>query len=700
MKKILLYILIFTTITGGLFGIFGGVNNEENKSSILGVDEVYALTCYDDDTGDIAPLDAFGECPDDSTSSKELLDAEEERRVEREEGAAAEGSTLDQYGITCSLWKGFDMGSCITTYAFVFQNISTIVFHGSALLFNKTLAFSMDSSIIDQQFVKTTWGATRGFANMLFILVLVVISISIILNVGQFANRQLIVRVVIIALAVNFSLFASRIIIDAGNIIALGFYDAIQADYEGKDKPSDVDKTIKEKDISGAIVQGFNPTVMFGPDSFIKWRDTNQLSRTSSNAMLSVVFFMSAGILLYTAYIFFMASFVFVVRIAWLWILMALAPLAFISYTIPQLESYWKDWWKQLVNRSFAIVVFMFLMWLTLTIVSSDFLDSAFGVVSGEGGAIKTGGSIVDFMVIIFMQFAVVIALLRLTLSATKKMSDDGGAGKILAGFGKMATAAGIGLATGGASLVAGAATRQVVGGVGSYAAGKIKSSQEKGGVMSGTLGRMALRGAKGVGDYKFGTKEGYIKQKERVVGEEKTMVKQMKSIKLPDGTVTTDKAKIEEEYYKRQQSRPMTYARRAAGVAAIAVTGGLATPLAVAMGNRTAGENKAFMDYKEKRGFKKELYREEDGKKVGLKEDLKKLDTELSSLQNEERNQQNKKMASDSPVVKNTKKRIEAKRDEVEAMKGKIEEKEEKIKELEKIPKPEGEKKKDKKKK
>ena len=618
MKKILFYILIFTTITGGLFGFFGDSNDKEIKNSILGVEKVYAYDCPNGGPQGVLGPD---NCPsggggDGSFSSVHSGDTGVSRR-----GVVSKKSDLGGYNVpACFSLIDFSIAGCFTSFSYYIAYIpSSFVLEGSAKIMNKMLSFSMSKEIIDQPFVKTTWSATRNFANMLFILVLVIISISIILDIGKFSSKTLIVNVVIIALLINFSLFVSRVVIDTGNIVALGFYDSIQTPLSQGDIDQEIND-VQEKDIAGAIVQSFNPTNIFSPTSFELWRKTRGENNTdSSYLMLAIIFLVAAGINYYTAYLFFMAGFIFVVRIAWLWILMATAPLAFISFAIPTFKEYWGKWWNELFRKSFCIVVFMFLIWLTLMIIGGDFLKGAFGVVAGDGSSAK---SIIDFLVIVFLQYMVVITLLRMSLSKTKTMCDDENIGNKIFGAGKAMLGL-AGFATGGALVgAAGITARKTIGGMVGSRVSNIIEERQKQGKSTGGFSRLILRGAKGFENSKFGMKESYKQQTERVVKEEKDLVKKFKDITLKDGTVKK-KEDLEKEYYEKQQKVGKTIRRTAKLASLIPPLTPLAAPLAVVMEMRKGGENKAFLDYKEKRSISKEVGR--------LKEELNNTKQELT---------------------------------------------------------------------
>jgi len=131
-------------------------------------------------------------------------------------------------GLDC--FDGFDIqiDHCAALVGFyVFFVPSTWLLYTAGTIFDTMLIFSLSNKMINQPFVTEAWEAVRDVANMAFIFVLLYIAIATILNLGDY--KKLLVNLVIVALVINFSAFFTKIIIDASNIVALGFYNAISA---------------------------------------------------------------------------------------------------------------------------------------------------------------------------------------------------------------------------------------------------------------------------------------------------------------------------------------------------------------------------------------------------------------------------------------------------------------------------------------
>src|SRR3989344_8413098 len=74
--------------------------------------------------------------------------------------------------------------------------------------------------------IDTAWKTIRDVANIGFIFFLLYAAIKTILGMGD-NTQKLIVNIVVVAILINFSLFFTKVVIDASNILAVTFYDAI-----------------------------------------------------------------------------------------------------------------------------------------------------------------------------------------------------------------------------------------------------------------------------------------------------------------------------------------------------------------------------------------------------------------------------------------------------------------------------------------
>lgn len=398
----------------------------------------------------------------------------------------------------------------------------------SGVIFDYTLGLSIDTEFIDQPFIQTTWSIARDFANMAFIFILLYAGIMTML--GQADWRGVVLKVVIAALFINFSLFFTKIIIDAGNIFATGIYTAIG------NPPTTPDG---KRDVSGGLVAAFQP------QSFITV--TNK-----TNALEAIVVFIVAAVVnVAVAWAFFTIALVFIGRIVGFWVLMILSPIAFISTAFPNENHVWDNWLHNLVNQSFVAPIFLFFLYLILTVIQSNILQQAMN--AGDDRGAITGLLFKPVVITIMLVYAIYKAK-----DFTEHMAGE---------FGSLGSKLGgtvMGVAGGAAFGAVGFTGRKVVGGVANkvFESGRMQGWATSNNAlvrnigMRGTLladkGRNASFDARNVGFVasgikqtgvdmgKAGGKGGYVKaNKEFVEAEQKRAV----LMELTD----TEKARINE---------------------------------------------------------------------------------------------------------------------------------------------------------
>lgn len=436
------------------------------------------------------------------------LDSYEESQSESGRGREEAATNVEEY-MQCNITKGSDgFTGCLAlaTYYLLYMPASFIL-GAVGNFFDIVLLFSISKTLIDQEFVKTVWTNVRDLANMAFIFILLWIAIATILRVRNNAAKDLLTKLIIIALLVNFSLFISRVIVDAGNMFSMFFYDGFTIEKtqnvkgEGNvisgnsiAKDSFIDDWVGDEEIKG--VSG----------AFIHYTDINRMIKLEGNLVkaqggtwwklwtdqvtppakqhfnLIIYFLLSAALMGVLAWVLFTSSFLFITRVAILWLLMAVSPLAFVGMILPQSRGYvQKHFWSELISKSFCVTVFLFLLWFTLQFLKGAETWNNFGAHSED---------LLAVFVIVLLKFTVLTAILFYAKNTAKKMCDSIGGvsldiGKKLAGLAGGA----LGLAAGG---IGGAALRKFVGGTAANLAGNKGLRQSWG---QNWAGRLALRG-------------------------------------------------------------------------------------------------------------------------------------------------------------------------------------------------------------
>ena len=257
------------------------------------------------------------------------------------------------------------------------------------------------------------WTAVRDFSNMLFIFVLLYIAIQTILGLATSNVKRLLSHVVIAALLINFSLFFTQVVIDAGNILAMGFWNQMTTKQGTETFPS----------ASASFLQGFRMQTIFDINGDIMTETPGSPLKTTSmdNAMI----YAGGAIMMFVAgYVFLAGAVIMIVRTVWLLILMIGSPFAFVSFALPSRGGFASWWWGQLVGQVFVAPAFLFMLYICSLIISNNDLNMMTGAINAKFAPAILGG-VNNYA--IFYNFAVIVILLLACLTVASKVSSGAG---------------------------------------------------------------------------------------------------------------------------------------------------------------------------------------------------------------------------------------------------------------------------------
>ncbi len=275
------------------------------------------------------------------------------------------------------------------------------------------------------------WGITRGLANMFFALILLVMSISTILQIESFGIKKILPRLITAALLINFSLMFAGIIIDFAQIMTAYF---LTAGAGGTGISANLTNGLK-------IVQVYNFSDV--EESIFK-----KLTEVMSGPSLQMIVeqFMAIILFIVAAFAFFAMSFFLIARIVWIWLLLIFAPLAWISFIVPnapgQLGSLWNDWWKKFLSWTLFAPIYAFFLYLALTIAKNG-VSLNTGPWGGNGpvqpkalqsGFFASPETILQYIVIIMILLGGLKAAQTMGVTGANKISDWGKKGYRAAG--------------------------------------------------------------------------------------------------------------------------------------------------------------------------------------------------------------------------------------------------------------------------
>lgn len=204
---------------------------------------------------------------------------------------------------------------------------------------------SFNNGIIRQPFVQEGWTIVRDFANMFFVVVLVIIAIATILRQENFGIRKTLPTLIIIALLVNFSLVLVGFVVDVSQVFMVYFL-----------------KAFDDKNFGTVLANAAQFDKVFSGQI----QNTTDMGAWEEIGVRFVLKALTLLALLFEILIVAVLAVLFIVRSVILWVVAILAPLAFVSYILPQTRGLlWKKWLKALLDWSFfgpVAVFFLFLM--------------------------------------------------------------------------------------------------------------------------------------------------------------------------------------------------------------------------------------------------------------------------------------------------------------------------------------------------
>jgi len=262
---------------------------------------------------------------------------------------------------------------------------------------------------------------TQSFVNLLLVVALVYTALSIALRINETGAKKMLVRLIIVALLVNFAPVFCGLVVDATNIVMYWFLKSIEGGVSGVLLQMDISRVY-------AMIKGAGLKAQ---------EQLGVLMVVVTQIMLNVS--MAIAFLLYAA--------IFLLRYIAIWVLVILAPLAFVGWVFPKakptehwefldwfllplrmLRGFWDMWLEQFIQ--WAIIGIPIAFFLYLAMGSFSIMTAAFqqkitmpGIETQAAGYL--GEVFPFFVVIVFLFLGFTIGL----------QTGAMGAEKIVAGF-------------------------------------------------------------------------------------------------------------------------------------------------------------------------------------------------------------------------------------------------------------------------
>lgn len=201
--------------------------------------------------------------------------------------------------------------------------------------------------------VQIGWDFCRDIANMFFIVCLLVIAYATIFKKETYAMKSLLPTLVIIALLINFSQVVCGIIIDMSNILMNFFV---------KYGVADVGNILVKQNPFITDVLGIGSDSFWGPLSQVFGKPFQEVIQwmivTMIKALVALLFTI-VELLIIVAY-----GLILTIRIVIIWILVILAPIAWVARILPLTRGTWSSWWKNFIQWAVIGIIMLFFLYL------------------------------------------------------------------------------------------------------------------------------------------------------------------------------------------------------------------------------------------------------------------------------------------------------------------------------------------------
>lgn len=294
----------------------------------------------------------------------------------------------------------------------IIHSIVSLFFWLAAMLLE--IAFGLEK-FTEAGVVQMGWKITRDLANMFFVLILMVIAFATILRIETYGMKQILWKLIVAALLINFSLVLAGVIIDFTQILTHFFYDQVK------------ESTGVSAQIAGIL--NIQRVPAMNPDAQAAQRLAAGLAGV---VMMIFSIFLGIILILVASLALGLGAFFLIVRLIMLWILLILAPLAWLLWILPATSHLFRQWWNTFLKWAFFAPIYAFFIYLAIKAAEGGSFTS---IIQAEmENIVNTAGwgtlwSMIMATPSLFLQFLVIIGLLLGGLIAAQKMGVYGAQG-------------------------------------------------------------------------------------------------------------------------------------------------------------------------------------------------------------------------------------------------------------------------------
>ncbi len=325
-----------------------------------------------------------------------------------------------------------NLGGCFVYIAFWIMGLMALVLWlaGTLLDFviNQTI-IQMATNLTQFTGLNTAWKIIRDLMNVAFIFLLVYEGIKMIISKSSTGEAQKLVASIIMAsLLINFSLFFTKVLIDASNIVTVGIYNSL-IDNSINSSATATGDLAKKSGLSLPFMKALGVSDFYSQGTF-----SSMVNKAGSGGNLVIIGLLGSVVFLIISFVFFAISALFVVRYVTLLILLMLSPIAFMGGAISFVKTYTSDWWRALNSQLIFAPVFMIMMSIVISLMSSPGFISKSGnwgdVISAnatEATAVASNTAMQgQSSLSLILNFVIIIGLIIFSLVIAKKTSFAG----------------------------------------------------------------------------------------------------------------------------------------------------------------------------------------------------------------------------------------------------------------------------------
>jgi hypothetical protein len=201
----------------------------------------------------------------------------------------------------------------------------------------------------------------RDFANLGFVLAIIVIAIGFILRLQSYGSQRTLTRLIFAAILVNFSLVIAGIFIDAANITTTFFlrsfqFEKIAASLIDATGINEVFKGDPSKPLVTRII-GFVLRQIYPPADIAA--AIQVLTKFVIVSIFAIMLMAALGALIV----------MLLLRVSHLWVLLILSPMAWLMWIFPQFEHNWRRWWNEFLRWVFFAPIVTFFLAFSISLI-------------------------------------------------------------------------------------------------------------------------------------------------------------------------------------------------------------------------------------------------------------------------------------------------------------------------------------------